>query len=74
MIDKTWRIGTGAPAGPFQIYDAVGLTTAYDISSAGGPKEREFAEYLKKNYIDQGKLGVSTGEGFYKYPQDSVTP
>ncbi len=69
-IDKTWRIGTGAPAGPFQIYDAVGLSTAYDISSAGGPKEREFAEYLKKNYIDQGKLGVSTGEGFYKYTQE----
>jgi len=67
MIDKTWRIGTGAPAGPFQIYDAVGLTTAYNVSSAGGPKEREFAEYLKKNYIDKGKLGVSTGEGFYKY-------
>jgi len=74
MIDKTWRIGTGAPAGPFQIYDVVGLITAYNISSAGGPKEREFAEYLQKNYIDKGKLGVSTGEGFYKYEEDNVTP
>lgn len=67
-IDKTWRIATGAPAGPFQIYDVVGLTTAYNISLAGGQKQREFADYLKSNYLDQGKLGVATGEGFYRYP------
>ncbi|KQO97629.1 3-hydroxyacyl-CoA dehydrogenase [Leifsonia sp. Leaf264] len=66
-IDKTWRIGTGAPLGPFQIYDIVGLTTAYNISSHGGPKQQAFAAYLKENYIDQGKLGTSTGEGFYSY-------
>ncbi|MDJ0338979.1 3-hydroxyacyl-CoA dehydrogenase [Cryobacterium sp. PH31-O1] len=69
MIDKTWRIGTGAPAGPFQIFDIVGLTTAYNISSTAGPKQQKFAEYLKKNYLDQGKLGLSTGEGFYSYAQ-----
>ncbi|MBK4346976.1 3-hydroxyacyl-CoA dehydrogenase [Lacisediminihabitans changchengi] len=67
-IDKTWRIATGAPAGPFQIYDVVGLTTAYNISLAGGPKQREFADYLKTTYLDHGKLGVATGEGFYRYP------
>lgn len=66
-IDKTWRIGTGAPKGPFEIFDIVGLTTAYNISSVSGPKQREFAAYLKKNYIDQGKLGIATGEGFYRY-------
>ena len=67
MIDKTWRIGTGAPAGPFEIFDIVGLTTAYNISSNGGGKQKAFAAYLKKNYIDQGKLGISTGEDFYSY-------
>ena len=66
-IDAVWRIGTGAPAGPFQIFDVVGLTTAYNISSAGGPKQQAFAELLKERYIDQGKLGVATGEGFYSY-------
>lgn len=66
-IDKTWRIGTGSPVGPFQIFDIVGLTTAYNISAAAGPKQREFAAYLKENYIDKGKLGLSTGEGFYRY-------
>ncbi|ANJ28060.1 3-hydroxyacyl-CoA dehydrogenase [Agromyces aureus] len=66
-IDKTWRIGTGAPMGPFQIYDIVGLTTAYNISKAGGAKQQAFADLLKERYIDQGKLGVATGEGFYSY-------
>ncbi|MFF2275723.1 3-hydroxyacyl-CoA dehydrogenase [Agromyces sp. NPDC058126] len=66
-IDATWRIGTGAPMGPFQIYDIVGLTTAYNISMMGGPKQQEFAALLKERYIDQGKLGVATGEGFYRY-------
>ncbi|MEQ6896099.1 3-hydroxyacyl-CoA dehydrogenase [Microbacterium sp. KR10-403] len=66
-IDNVWRIGTGAPAGPFQIFDVVGLTTAYNISSAGGPKQQAFAKLLKEQYIDKGKLGVATGEGFYSY-------
>jgi 3-hydroxybutyryl-CoA dehydrogenase len=67
-IDKTWRIGTGAPAGPFQIFDVVGLTTAYNISAVSeSPKQREFAALVKERFIDQGKLGVATGEGFYRY-------
>ena len=67
-IDKTWRIGTGSPMGPFQIYDIVGLTTAYNVSVNGGPKQQAFAQLIKENYIDKGKLGVATGEGFYSYP------
>lgn len=67
-IDKTWRIATGAPSGPFQIYDVVGLTTAYNIAAASPDAgSQAFAKYLKDNYIDKGKLGVSTGEGFYTY-------
>ncbi|KRE85072.1 3-hydroxyacyl-CoA dehydrogenase [Arthrobacter sp. Soil764] len=67
-IDKTWRIATGAPSGPFQIYDVVGLTTAYNIASASPDAGSQvFAQYLKEHYIDQGKLGVASGEGFYKY-------
>lgn len=67
-IDKTWRIGTGAPLGPFQIFDIVGLTTAYNISSMGDETGKRFAARLKTEYIDQGKLGTSTGAGFYSYP------
>lgn len=66
-IDKTWRIGTGAPLGPFQIFDIVGLTTAYNISAMGDETSQRFAALLKEQYLDQGKLGVATGEGFYRY-------
>ncbi|ROQ37010.1 3-hydroxyacyl-CoA dehydrogenase [Frondihabitans sp. PhB188] len=68
MIDKTWRIATGSPSGPFQIYDVIGLTTPYNIAAANpDPGSQAFAAYLKENYIDKGKLGVATGEGFYRY-------
>jgi 3-hydroxybutyryl-CoA dehydrogenase len=67
-IDKTWRIATGAPSGPFQIYDVIGLMTPYNVAMADPrPKSQAFAKLLKEEYIDKGKLGVATGEGFYKY-------
>ncbi|HEY4210822.1 MAG TPA: 3-hydroxyacyl-CoA dehydrogenase family protein, partial [Steroidobacteraceae bacterium] len=67
-IDKTWRIATGAPSGPFQIYDVIGINTPYNVARANpNPKSQAFADYLKENYLDKGKLGVATGEGFYKY-------
>jgi 3-hydroxyacyl-CoA dehydrogenase len=68
-IDKVWRIATGAPLGPFQIYDVIGLTTPYNILSQGGEADQKLAAWLKENYIDKGKLGVASGEGFYAYPK-----
>ena len=66
-IDNTWRIATGSPKGPFEIYDIVGLVTAYNIAMNGDEKMQEFAKTIKEEYIDKGKTGVATGEGFYKY-------
>lgn len=66
-IDDVWRIGTGAPKGPFEILDVVGLTTPYNILMSGGETEKKIAAWLKENYIDKGKLGLLSGEGFYKY-------
>ena len=66
-VDKVWRIATGAPMGPFQIYDVIGLTTPYNIMSHGSPEAQKIAAGLKENYIDKGKLGISTGHGFYDY-------
>ncbi|MFD4457612.1 3-hydroxyacyl-CoA dehydrogenase [Nocardia sp. NPDC058480] len=66
-VDETWRIATGAPMGPFQILDIVGLTTPYNILMNGGDAHKKLAAWLKENYIDKGKLGASTGEGFYRY-------
>ena len=72
-IDKTWMISTGAKIGPFGIMDTVGMQTMYNIDRLWGEKLGDEAmlaraEFIKENYIDKGKMGVSTGEGFYKYP------
>lgn len=73
-IDKAWTLGTGSPKGPFQILDTVGLTTAYNIvkmyvkvPSFLAPYNFKGMEKMLKKYIDEGKLGMSSGEGFYKY-------
>ena len=71
-IDLTWKLATGAPAGPFAILDVVGLTTAYNIvimnPEAKDPNSTagKIAAKLKEK-IDAGKTGVNAGEGFYKY-------
>ncbi len=65
-VDATWRIATGAPLGPFQIYDVIGLRTAYAIASTD-PRSAVWAAYLKEHYLDLGLLGVESGEGFYTY-------
>ena len=72
-IDLAWRRGTGAPAGPFQILDVVGITTAYNIIMAYPDAADETSAHarlgklLKEKYLDKGKTGVASGEGFYKY-------
>ncbi|MFJ2478470.1 3-hydroxyacyl-CoA dehydrogenase [Streptomyces sp. NPDC087659] len=69
-VDEVWRIGTGATYGPFQMLDIVGLTTAHHIAARGDEKQREFARLIKAEYLDRGKLGLATGEGFYSYPRE----
>ena len=66
-VDKAWRTAWGAPHGPFQALDVIGLATVYNIAAAGDEESRANARYLKEHYLDQGKLGRATGEGFYKY-------
>lgn len=81
-IDTAWKRGTGSPKGPFEIFDTVGLKTAYNIVSQYQKVPGFFSPLLKKmmmpynfkamekilsKYIEEGKLGMSTGEGFYKY-------
>ncbi len=73
-IDKAWTIGTGSPKGPFQILDTVGLKTAYNIvemyvkiPSFLAPYNFKGMHKLLKKYLDEGKLGKASGEGFYKY-------
>ena len=72
-IDKTWMISTGAKFGPFGIMDLVGMQTMYHVmllkaKQTGDEDVLKRAEAIKANFIDKGKMGMSSGEGFYKYP------
>ena len=81
-IDKAWKLGTGAPNGPFEILDVVGLETAKNIVEQYvkvpgllSPlfKKMMFPYNYKKmlevlnKYINENKMGRATKEGFYKY-------
>ena len=71
-IDLTWRLATGAPKGPFEILDIVGLETAYNINQMKpaaqqeGTLENRMGKLLKEK-IDRGETGVNAGKGFYDY-------
>ena len=72
-IDKTWMISASVKMGPFGIMDIIGMQTMYNIDKLWGEKlgnqnMLDRAAMIKKEYIDKGKMGVSSGEGFYKYP------
>lgn len=67
-VDKVWRISNGVPYGPFQVLDIVGMNTPYNVFGHSDEKGRLIADWIKQNYIDKGKLGLSSGEGFYTYP------
>ena len=59
--------------GPFAHLDIIGLTTAYNIvkmeaEHTRAPMAEKKVQYLQDNFIAKNKLGVATGEGFYKYP------
>ena len=45
---------------------AAAVTAAGGLGLIGGGYGD--AEWLRREYIDQNKLGIETGEGFYKYP------
>ena len=71
-IDLTWRLATGAPKGPFQILDIVGLETAYNINQMKPDAQKEGTTLYKigqrlKEKIDRGETGINAGKGFYTY-------
>ncbi len=68
-IDKSFRINTGCDKGPFEMMDDVGLDTVLHITKniARRKPKAYFGVYLLKRYVNAGKLGVKSGEGFYKY-------
>ena len=70
-VDGMFKVNWRVPAGPFQMMDLVGLDVVLDIEkhyTAEFPHLPKHARDLLQTYVDAGKLGVKTGEGFYTYP------
>lgn len=73
-IDTVMKLGMAHPMGPLQLADFIGLDVCLSILNVlhdgfGNPKYAPCP--LLVNMVTAGKLGLKSGEGFYKYQQGS---
>lgn len=70
-IDVAMKLGAGYPMGPFELVDYVGLDIIKFVIDGWHEMEPENPLYLPSPHLNklvaEGKLGMKTGEGFYKY-------
>lgn len=57
----------GMPMGPVEIADTVGLDVGMSVLGTLGGEDAAEESALLKSYVDQGKLGKKSGEGFYTW-------
>ncbi len=70
-VDVMWEIFTRAGVPPFRLMDRVGLDVVLAIEEHYAAVRDDIPEgprKLLREYIDQGRLGVKSGCGFYDYP------
>ena len=71
-VDQMFALNTGS-AGPFRMMDQVGLDVVLDIEEhycAEHPEYPEGPRRLLRTYLQQDRLGVKSGAGFYdNYPR-----
>ena len=73
-IDTVMKLGMAHPMGPLQLADFIGLDVCLSILNVlhegfGNPKYAPCP--LLTNMVNAHKLGIKTGEGFYKYTAGS---
>ena len=69
-VDAMWEIFTGAGVPPFRLMDRVGLDVVLAIEehyAAVRDGIPEGPRKLLREYIDQDRLGLKSGRGFYEY-------
>jgi 3-hydroxybutyryl-CoA dehydrogenase len=69
-VDGMFKVNWGVPAGPFQLMDLVGLDVVLDIENNYAAEFSHLPQSVRdllQQYVDAGKLGVKTGQGFYDY-------
>jgi len=69
-VDGMFKANWHLPYGPFQMMDQVGLDVVLDIENhyaAENPHLPTGPRELLHSYVDAGKLGIKSGEGFYSY-------
>jgi 3-hydroxybutyryl-CoA dehydrogenase len=70
-VDRGWMLDWKVEIGPCGLMDMIGMDVVRDIElvyfrATGDPRDQPPSMLLRM--IEQGKLGVKTGEGFYRYP------
>ncbi len=73
-IDTIMKLGMAHPMGPLQLADFIGLDTCYSIMNVlhmGFGNQKYAPATLLGNMVQAGRLGVKSGEGFYKYTPGS---
>ena len=69
-IDGIMKLGMGHPMGPLQLADLIGLDVCKSILEVmlnGLKKPKYKPNKLLVQLVNEGKLGVKSGEGFYDY-------
>jgi 3-hydroxybutyryl-CoA dehydrogenase len=69
-VDQLFCSHLGAPMGPFRLMDRIGLDVVLDIEEHYATESDDIPEgprNLLRRMIAEGKLGVKSGEGFFRY-------
>jgi 3-hydroxyacyl-CoA dehydrogenase/enoyl-CoA hydratase/3-hydroxybutyryl-CoA epimerase len=66
IIDKA-AVDFGMPMGPVELADVVGLDVGLQVVGTLGGEEAEQERQALQKFVDAGKLGKKSGEGFYKW-------
>ncbi len=67
-VDRMWQLFTASGLPPFRLMDRVGLDVVLDIEehyASVRPAIPEGPRRLLRRYVEQGRLGLKRGRGFY---------